>query len=230
MNKWLIGIVLAVFPLVIFAQDSGGALSFAPPSGDYSMVFLGNIFGIVDGVLHGSGSQIMGALFGVFNAAVLAIGGIIISYTTVVSTMNTAQEGEMLGHKWSSIWIPLRSTAGLALLIPKASGYCMMQIFVMWIIVQGVGAADKVWNAALSYLNRGGVIIQTQDNPSTMLSGGSGSELATGGMDILVGQVCMLGLQQQLENARQSYLKNDKQPPCANVSYAPPFRGHVAIL
>ncbi len=50
----------------------------------------------------------------------------------------------------------IRSTLGLALLIPKASGYCLMQIFVMWVVVQGVGAADKIWEAALGYLNRGG--------------------------------------------------------------------------
>lgn len=71
----------------------------------------------------------MGSMFGVFNSAVLALGGIIIMYTLMVSTMNTAHEGQMLGQKWSSIWIPLRSTFGLALLIPKASGYCMMQVF-----------------------------------------------------------------------------------------------------
>jgi len=95
------------YPAILFAQDSsgGGSLSFAPPPGDLSVVFLGNIFGIVDGVLHGSGSQIMGTMFGVFNAAVLALGGIVIMYTLTVSTMNTAQEGQLLGQRWSSIWV-----------------------------------------------------------------------------------------------------------------------------
>ncbi|MGL5743389.1 MAG: type IVB secretion system protein DotA [Legionella sp.] len=208
MNKLVVAILLFVFPCLVLAD---GSMTFAPPASDYSVVFLGNLFGVVDGVLSGTGSQIMGSMFGVFNAAVLALGGIIIMYTLMVSTMNTAHEGQMLGQKWSSIWIPIRSSVGLALLIPKASGYCLMQIFVMWLVVQGVGAADKVWDAALSYLNRGGVIIQAQQiNPaSAIVSGNTGvAGIATGASAILAGQVCMLGLQTQLENTRSKALQS----------------------
>ncbi|RUR13665.1 type IVB secretion system protein DotA [Legionella sp. km772] len=204
MNKRLLMVLLSFFPILAFADD-GTNLTFAPPASDYSVVFLGNLFGAVDGVLHSSGSQIMGAIFTVFNSAVLALGGIVIMYTLMVSTMNTAHEGQMLGQKWSSIWIPLRSTLGLGLLIPKASGYCLMQIFVMWVVVQGVGAADKVWQAALSYLNRGGVIIQAEPNPGLSLldqANGKALALPNGAFTILVGQVCMLGLQKQLEIQR----------------------------
>lgn len=222
MNKVVIAVILAFFPFLLFAADSS-ALSFAPPAGDLSVVFLGNLFGVVDGVLHGTGSQIMGTMFGVFNSAVLALGGIIIMYTLLVSTMNTAHEGQMLGQKWSSIWIPLRSTLGLALLIPKASGYCLMQIFVMWVVVQGVGAADKVWEAALGYLNRGGVIIQAQSDPTKVLTESKTGGVADGAMTILAGQVCMLGLQNKLEAQRQSYLnskQNDTGPCYGNPTTA----------
>lgn len=216
MNRLFQTFCLLIAPVLASAAD--GSLSFTPPATDYSVIFLGNIFGIVDGVLHGSGSQILGSMFGVFNAAVLAIGGIIIMYTLMVSTMNTAHEGQMLGQKWSSIWVPVRSAIGLALLIPKASGYCLMQIFVMWIVVQGVGAADKVWDAALSYLNRGGVIIQAQTNPTEGLTKAStpSSGIAIGAETILAGQVCMFGLQKQLEAQREQYLRNkgDGGGPC----------------
>lgn len=218
MMKKIVLIVLSLlFPALAFASSpSGTGLSFAPPPSDVSVIFLGNIFGIVDGVLHGTGSQIMGQMFGVFNSAVLALGGIIIMYTLLVSTMNTAHEGQMLGQKWSSIWVPLRSTLGLALLIPKATGYCLMQVFVMWIVVQGVGAADKVWGAALSYLNRGGVIVQTNMTPFTLTSSAS-TTVAQGASTILAGQVCMLGLQTVLQN-QQKQFQNSKQSdsgPCA---------------
>ncbi len=212
MNKLAITVLLCFFPALALAEN--GALSFAPPASDLSVVFLGNLFGVVDGVLHGTGSQIMGNMFGVFNSAVLALGGIIIMYTLMVSTMNTAHEGQMLGQKWSSIWIPVRSTFGLALLIPKASGYCMMQVFFMWVIVQGVGAADKIWEAALSYLNRGGVIIQAQANPTKSLQGAKSSGVATGALTILAGQVCMLGLQKQLQAQRELYLSQSNSLPC----------------
>lgn len=221
MIKLAVSLLLFLVPGLVLAD---GSLSFAPPPGDYSVVFLGNLFGVVDGVLSGTGSQIMGAMFGVLNAAVLALGGIVILYTLIVATMNTAHEGQMLGQKWSSIWIPIRATIGLALLIPKASGYCMMQIFVMWVVVQGVGAADKVWDAALSYLNRGGVIIQAQQiNPAAQLTEGSGNGIggiAKGAESILAGQVCMLGLQTQLENTRQTYLDQQSKNtgPCNSAT------------
>lgn len=199
MNKLfrlLIALPGLLLPMLAIADTS---LKFTPPPGDYSVVFLGNIFGMVDGILHGTGSQMLGTLFGVFNTAVLTLGGIIIMYTLIVSTMNTAHSGEMLGKQWSSIWVPVRSTIGLALLVPKASGYCMMQIFVMWIIVQGVGAADKIWDAALGYLNRGGAIITAQSDPTKKLLSQGGAEIAAGAQAILAGQVCMLGLQQALQ-------------------------------
>ncbi|KTC85192.1 type IVB secretion system protein DotA [Legionella brunensis] len=218
MNKIVLMLLGLLVSTLALASDNSTTsyMSFAPPPQDYSVIFLGNIFGIVDGVLHGTGSQMMGTMFGVFNSAVLALGGVIIMYTLLVSTMNTAHEGQMLGQKWSSIWVPMRATLGLALLIPKGSGYCLMQIFVMWIVVQGVGAADKVWQAALSYLNRGGVIIQTQMNPSTSISA-SGNEIASGAAIILSGQVCMLGLQTALQNQRQAYLnsKENNSGPCS---------------
>lgn len=203
MQRILLFLISSIASVSAFAEQK--TLSFAPPPSDYSVVFLGNIFGSVDGVLHGSGSQIMGVMFGVFNSAVLALGGIIIMYTLLVSTLNTAQEGQMLGQKWSSIWVPMRSTLGLALLIPKASGYCLMQIFMMWIVVQGVGAADKVWEAALSYLNRGGMIVQTQVKPLDLVQVKS-SEVVRGAGYILSAQVCMLGLQKILEQQREVVL------------------------
>lgn len=215
MNKLLVIIFFSLFPALVLAAD--GALSFAPPASDYSVVFLGNLFGIVDGVLSGSGSQIMGAMFSVFNSAVLALGGMIIMYTLIVSTMNTAHEGQMLGQKWSSIWIPVRSTLGLALLIPKASGYCLMQIFVMWVVVQGIGAADKVWDAALGYLNRGGVIIQAQPSSGPLDALGlTKTGVPQGAMAIFSGEVCMLALQKQIEAQKQKYLdmKQKGAGPC----------------
>ncbi len=213
--KRLVGsLLLFFFPYFVFAADS--SLSFTPPPGDMSILFLGNIFGVVDGVLHGTGSQIMGQMFGVFNSAVLALGGIIIMYTLIVSTMNTANEGQMLGQKWNSMWVPLRGTLGLCLLIPKASGYCVIQVFVMWVIVQGVGAADKVWSAALSYLNRGGVIVQSQMNPMDVLLGDNRS-VSKGAAIILAGQTCMYSLQSILEEQQAIYQSyNGEAGKCMN--------------
>ncbi|MCH9689370.1 MAG: type IVB secretion system protein DotA, partial [Gammaproteobacteria bacterium] len=197
--------MLSFFPPALALADTSSSISFVPPASDISVTFLGNLFGMVDGVLHGTGSQIMGAMFGVFNAAVLALGGIVVMYIILVSTMNTAHEGQMLGQKWSSIWVPVRATIGLSFLIPKASGYCLMQIFVMWVVLQGVGVADKIWGTALGYLNSGGVIIQANMAPDISM-GAANSEIIQGAANMLYGQVCMAGLQKQLEALRTNYL------------------------
>ena len=223
MNKLVFYGLLLCLSGVAMAAGSGnvplsGAFGFAPPPADVSVIFLGNLFGVVDGVLHGTGSQILGNIFSVFNSAVLALGGMLISYTLVISTINTAHEGQMLGKDWDSIWVPLRTTAGLGLLIPKASGYCLMQIIFMWVVVQGVGAADKVWNAALSYLNRGGVIQQAQISaPPTTLKA-KGKEVLTAAAIILSGEVCMAGIQNLLEQSRKEALdlKSQKLGICNN--------------
>lgn len=186
---WLLFLLL--IPQVLWAADLPTG-SFTPPPTDLSVSYLADIFGIVDGVLHGTGSQILGAMFGVFNSAVLALGSIVIAYMLMVSTINTAHEGEVLGKKWSSIWIPIRSTAGIALMLPKASGYSVIQIFVMWVVVQGVGAADSVTNAAMNYLIRGGVIVQASVPPD------QGAVLMAG--NILRSEICMLGAFNSLQN------------------------------
>ena len=181
-------------------------LSLKPPPGDVSIVFLGNIFGSVDGALAGSGGQIIGAMFGVFNAAVLAFGGIVLLYSLIVSTGNTAHEGQFIGQKWSSIWVPLRSFVGVGAIIPVSSGYCLMQIFVMTVVVQGVGAADSVWNAALSYLSRGGLIVQQQIRPSSSVAADDGKILSAA-MGIQAAQICMITMENKFKQYHETDLR-----------------------
>lgn len=193
--------LLSLIPQFAFAQDAAdptlntSTMSFAPPVTDLSVQYLGDIFGVVDGVLHGTGTQIMGAMFGVFNAAVLTLGGIVIMYTLIVGTLQTAHEGQVLGQKWNSTWIPIRSAAGFALLMPKATGYSFIQIFIMWVVVQGVGAADTVWNAAVNYLARGGTFIQANSIATSSTNQG----LVGMAGSILKAQTCMFGIYNALQ-------------------------------
>ncbi len=121
-------------------------------SNDQAVYYLGQIFGTVGVVLNApTGSGILGTMFQVFNTALLAIGALIVTYTTIVGVVLTAQEGKFLGQRWHSLWIPLRTVMGITALMPTASGYCAIQVVMMWFIVQGVGAADQVWNKVIDY-------------------------------------------------------------------------------
>ncbi len=205
------------FPLAAFAADAPPVPDFKPVEGDLSMSYLNAIFGSVGNLLHGTGSQIMGQLFGIFNSGAAVVGGIIVMYTLVVSTLNTANEGQFLGQRWSSVWIPVRTTLGVSLLLPQASGYSTIQVFVMWVVIQGVGLADAVWQKALTFLEHGGVIVSLSYKPSPSTSQDTLDNLGV----MFRSQVCLEGLQNQLESIRtqaQSSGAFSPPPPVPSLS------------
>lgn len=125
---------------------------------DQSVYYLGQIFGNVGFGLAGTGPALLATMFKVLNTSLLAIAAVIITYTTIMGVIKTAQEGELMGKNWSSIWIPLRIVLGIVALFPTKVGYCAIQVVFMWFIVQGVGVADMVWTATVNYLAKGGAI------------------------------------------------------------------------
>lgn len=150
------GIVLAAFDDV-----------FTRNPADMSIQYLGSIFGIVGNALIGDGNNVLAQMFRVFNIVVLSLGTIVVVYTVIASTLNTAQEGEVMGKKWSSMWLPLRSAGGLAILLPTSSGYSLIQILMMTIILKGVDAGNAVYNTVLDRAGQGqsiGSSIQTVSN------------------------------------------------------------------
>ena len=191
MKKILISLFFSLFPSLLLAD------SLAPPASDLSVSYLATIFGVVDGVLHGTGSQILGTMLGSFNAAILVMASVLLTYALFISILNTAHQGEFLGQKWSSIWVPLRMVSGVGLLLPKATGYSFIQILVMWVVVQGVGAADQVWNVALNYMNRNGTVVEPIQGLGPN-KGGTGTAdntfLVAKSGDILKSEVCMYTL------------------------------------
>lgn len=120
---------------------------FEPASEDVSLKILNQIFG---GLLTGGNDALGDSIF-IFNGAILAIGGILAAYTVLAGTLGTAHDGEMLGKKFSSVWIPIRYSLGTALVLPISGvGYCGMQYAVIWIAVQGIGLADAIWSSFMA--------------------------------------------------------------------------------
>lgn len=121
---------------------------FDPSSNDIMMKILSQMFG---SIMPSGGIDAFGQAMTVFNGAIVMIGGILATYTLIAGTLGTAHDGEMLGKKFSSVWIPIRYAIGTALLVPVANGYSVVQMLVAWLIVQGNGLADNVWSA---YMNQ----------------------------------------------------------------------------
>lgn len=124
---------------------------------DQSVIYLGQIFGNVGFALSGTGPALLGNMFKIFNMSLLVLGTFIVIYTTIMSVLKTASEGKPLGQKWDSLWTPLRMVLGVGILMPTGSGYCAIQVIIMWLVVQGIGAADNLWKAVSDYAQTGTV-------------------------------------------------------------------------
>ncbi|MBS0286310.1 MAG: DotA/TraY family protein [Proteobacteria bacterium] len=152
--KWLFLILALMVPNIVMA----GVFDVSP--NDKSMQYLGQVFGSMGSLpLTASGNPLISQLYYLFNEIVFALAIVIIIVTTVIGTINTAQEGEALGKKMSSVWIPARAGIGVYLLLPSVGGYNWIQLTVMWLIVQGVGAANALWKQTLESLSTQGSIV-----------------------------------------------------------------------
>ena len=147
-------VIFGLFMTEVFAAcNECQETSLWPCEKDISLGYLQALFGTVEGVFLGTGGQLLGDISRALNGILLSVGGFILLYIVVVSTLNTAHEGEALGRKWSTIWVPLRAVFGLSMLVPQASGYCMAQTVVLWVVVNGVGLGNVVWYQALEYFD-----------------------------------------------------------------------------
>lgn len=157
--RFIILLLLILLPSIAWA-----ATTFNIPPTDKSMEYLGAVFGRMGTLPIGpSGNILFAQIMKLFNQIVLALATLIVIYTVVVSTIHTAHEGEIMGKKWSSIFIPARIGAGLWLLVPSSAGYSYIQIVIMWFIVQGVGVANGLWEQVLTAYDRGEGIYATVD-------------------------------------------------------------------
>lgn len=195
----ILGLIL--FPTLVWADI---------PSTDKSMVYLGTIFGKMGTLpLVDSGNILFGQIMLLFNQIVLALATLIVIYTVVMGTIHTAHEGEVMGKKWSSIFIPARIGAGLWLLVPASSGYSYIQIIIMWFLVQGVSVANGLWEQVLMAYDRGEGIYKTVDTSSlgattsteTNSISEKGDENTLRG--VLRSQICMQIVNDNPENLEQ---------------------------
>lgn len=156
-----------------------------PPVTDKSLSYLGQLFGTVGNVLHGSSGQLIGQMFGVFNYGIVLVAGTFVSYTVFMTAIKTSQDGSFMGREGKSAWVIVRTATGFGMLAPVFNGYSTIQVIVMWVVVHGVAFADFTWATALTYLkDAGGTVYTAPQDPSGRIG-----EV----MSVLDNQVCMYG-------------------------------------
>ncbi|ECE0404269.1 hypothetical protein YJ57_24735 [Salmonella enterica subsp. enterica] len=132
--------------LITLIPDLAHANMFTPVESNW---LVNNVFDKITGD-NGANFSDASALAGVsrvFLSALMCVGGILAFYTLLAGTMNTAHDGEFMGKKWSSVWIPIRTSIGVALIIPNSTGFCVIQIIILKLALMGMGLADNAWQA-----------------------------------------------------------------------------------
>ena len=147
-------------PALAFAQQTG---QFDIPANDYFIRnLLSNLLGA--GVTPAGGGNAgwlatntegnFGAIFRVFNLGVALFASLGMMVMVIVGTLQTGHDGEFLGRRWSSMWVPVRFAIGSAMLLPvTGSGYSLVQATVLFVAGTGIGFADAVWTEAVGSLS-----------------------------------------------------------------------------
>jgi conjugal transfer/type IV secretion protein DotA/TraY len=190
--KWLAGLIGT---FLVMAAPSAMALTvpgvnFPVPSGDKSLEMIGSFLGGSGGI-PGS-AAVMEALMLIFNGAILSLASIVAFYTICSAVVQTAHDGEVLGKRYSSLWVPIRAATGIAAIVP-APGFSAVQILVLWVAAQGVGLADSLYNVGIDAVTaRGGFV-----RPVVMQDAGKG--IAAGMAKI---SACVAANQADLDKAK----------------------------
>lgn len=150
----------------------------APPNTDYFMNTLAMILGPVVKHVTGIGgtdgaadtTTAVSVLLGYVNDIALFVATAWILYIGFVSLLRTAHEGEWMGQKWSTLWIPLRVALAAAFVLPvfpngAGGNYSAIQAAIVWAEGNAVGMADKAWAMSAQYIVKdpfGGVTMNNQ--------------------------------------------------------------------
>lgn len=144
------------------SQDSINAAAYSSADPDLSGIgILRKVFGqIVDSPLSPAGGEtVLGNVMMILNASLLSLGTIWLTYNISAGVAQTAQDGEFLGKRFSSLWIPARLTAGIVSLVPIFKGFALSQLFMIWFAVMGVGIGNLASSEVAKYLDQHGTVV-----------------------------------------------------------------------
>ncbi len=183
--------LLLFLPIAAFA-DIASVLGFLTPSqGEFSINLLSRFLGSLGGVLYGGGNQIIGSLMGIINSCAVILIGVAVCFTVWDGVVTSAASGEMMSNKGrKTVFTILRIVVGFCLVAPGPTGYSLAQSGVAWVVVQGVGLADRVSDKLYTYINDGGKVFTVQ--PSGLEDIKPYSRISSA---ILKSAICMYKLQ-----------------------------------
>lgn len=152
MRRLLILIGCLLYGALVFAQAQGGMQQqpvSAPSITDYqaetsdpAVQMLFRIFGSANGIFgDGDGGWFGSALLSL-NLGIMAVAIAWFSWNATAAVIQGSFDGEFMGKRQSTVWVPIRLTTGMVLLAPVWNGWALAQLSMAYAAVIGIGIAN----------------------------------------------------------------------------------------
>ncbi len=106
----------------------------------------------------------MSKMFLVLNTAIAAMAAIWFAFTMGSALLQGGHDGEFLGKRYHSFWLPIRTVLGASLIVPiPLIGYSIAQVLTMLAATTGIGIANATAGFAV------GVIVEATPVTSTIM-------------------------------------------------------------
>lgn len=97
------------------------------------------------------------------SVVLLAVGAVWLAYNLLAAAVQSAWDGEFLGKRFHSVWMPIRMCLGFAALLPILDGWCGAQIIMYQVAKMGAGAANIAVAGAAPKLAKNEIIPSSFD-------------------------------------------------------------------
>lgn len=222
-NKNLYKFILLFLSATAVANDLGS-------SSEVSLRFLSLVFGSMNGLLPDSPVIMIPMAIKYFNYGLIAVVAGTISYSFTVSAIKTANQGKTLGKQGGGIAAVFRAITSISALspIPAYNGYSLMQIFVIKLVISGVGIANDVWHTTKKYVDSNSSIISI-NNPDFFKK----TVNYTGNDKVINFAYCLSNQNKNMDQVTESKLynvvgftlnfnDNEKTLPCESIRFVIP--------
>ena len=190
-------IALSIIPMMARADGEvtlDSIIGAAHNGTDKSLALLGFILGHGNGVNFSGGGRFE-QVFLILNGIALVLGLVYFVFVAVSGVAQTAHDGEFLGKRYSSIWLPIRFSIGTMSIVPIVGGWGIAQVAMLWMTVMGVGSANLVAGAMAS-----SVFDQEQNNPTFPVP-----SVKLAAIQLLEANICMESINKGIDEARTQY-------------------------
>ncbi|WP_153116900.1 DotA/TraY family protein [Rhodocyclus tenuis] len=139
-------LLIAAAPGVALADATPALQSYEAAASDPALQMLSAIFGSASGIFGGAANPVVDGMFLAFNTAILAIASAWFAWNITSAIASSSWDGEVLGKRYSTLWMPIRTVTGAAMLLPVWKGWNLAQLAMAYAASLGIGIGNAVYS------------------------------------------------------------------------------------